>query len=211
MQATADELLKTADPDKKQEIEDQMHDINSQWEELTGLVAKRGDQLQEVLEISQKFSDLNKELTDSLRKTDKKAKAGKFSEVKAKPEEIKEQINEFGEIVEEFNVCGPKLAELEALSETLIGCATKEDAGIIEEKVEDVKERYWNVEKRVKTIEDKQNEALKLADEFNAEKVLFEEWFEATETAMDEVDGSEDNDVKQQKLKVRSFQIILQE
>lgn len=202
VQATADELLKTADPIKKQEIEEQMQDINSQWEELNDLVAKRGDQLQEVLGISQKFTDLNKELTDCLRKTDKKAKAEKFSEVKAKPEEIKEQIGEFGEIVEEFNTCGPKLAELETLSETLIGYATEEDAGIIEEKVEDVKERYWNVEKRVKNIEDKQNEALKLAEEFYAEKVVFEEWFVVTEASMDEVDASDDNEEKQQKLKV---------
>lgn len=48
VRATAEELLKTADPDKKQEIEEQMSDIDGQWEELTGLVAKRGDQLQEV-------------------------------------------------------------------------------------------------------------------------------------------------------------------
>lgn len=202
VQATADELLKTADPVKKHEIEEQMQDINSQWEELTGLVAKRGDQLQEVLEISQKFTDLNKELTDSLRKIDKKAKADKFSNIKAKPEELKDQIAEFAEIVEEFNACEPKLVELEALSATLIGYATEEDAGIIEEKVEDVKERYWNVEKKVKSIEGKQHDALELAEKFDAEKVVFEEWFEVTETAMDEVDGSEDNEDKQQKLKV---------
>lgn len=154
------------------------------------------------MDISQKFTDLNKELTDSLRKTDKKAKAPKFSEVKAKPEEIKEQIAEFGEIVEAFNSCTPQLADLEALSETLIGCATEEDAEIIEEKVEDVKERYWNVEKRVRGIETKQSEALKLAEEFNSERIVFEEWFVVTETAMDDVDVSEDNDVKQKKLKV---------
>lgn len=205
VQATADDLLKTADPDKKQEIEEQMADINSQWEELRGLVGKRGDQLQDVLKISQQFNDVNKELTDSLRKIDKRAKAEKFSEVKAKPEEIKEQIDEFTEIVDDFSQCEPKLADLEALGETLIGCATKEDAGIIEEKVEDVKERYWNVEKRVKTIESKQNNALELAEKFNAEKVLLEEWFEVTETSMDEVDTSDDNQVKQEKLKVHVF------
>ena len=75
VRATAEELLKTAEPEKKQEIEEQLNDINEQWTELTGLVTKRGEQLQEVLEVSQKFNDLNKELTDQLRKTDKKAKA----------------------------------------------------------------------------------------------------------------------------------------
>lgn len=202
VQATAEELVKTADHDKKQEIEEQTHDINVQWEELAGLVAKRGDQLQGVIEISQKFNDLNKELTDLLRKTDKKAKAEKFSEVKAKPDEIKEQIQEFEEIVEEFESCEPKLTELVTLSETLVTFATDDDSALVEEKVEDVKERYWNVEKRVRTIETKQGDALKLAEEFYTEKTTFEEWFEETEKAMDNVDGTEDTEPKQQLLKV---------
>ena len=202
VQATAKELLKTADHDKKQEIEEQTQDINVQWEELAGLVAKRGDQLQEVLEVSQRFNDLNKELTDLLRKTDKKAKAEKFSEVKAKPEEITEQIQEFEEIVEEFQSCEPKLTELVTLSETLVTFATEDDSALVEEKVEDAKERYWNVEKRVRTIETKQGDALKLAEEFYTEKTTFEEWFVETEKAMDNVDGTEDTEPKQQLLKV---------
>lgn len=205
VRATAEELLKTADPDKKQEIEEQMQDIGVQWEELEGLVRKRGDELQEVLEISQRFNDLNKELTDRLRKADKKAKAEKFAEVKAKPDEIKEQMQEFEEIVEEFQGCEPKLAELVSLSETLVTFATDDDSTLIEDKVEDAKERYWNVEKRVKTIETKQGDALKLAQEFYAEKTSFEEWFVETEKAMDDVLGTEDTEAKQKLLKVGHF------
>lgn len=202
VQTTAEELLKTADPDKKQEIEEQMEDINDQWKELVGLVTERGGQLQEALEISQKFNDLNKELTDRLRKVDKKAKAEKFSEIKAKPDEIKEQIKEFEEIVEEFQSCEPKLTELIALSETLVTFATEDDKVLVEEKVEDAKERYWNAEKRVKTIQTRQADALKLVEEFFLEKSVFEKWFVETEKAMDSVDISDDTETKQQLLKV---------
>lgn len=202
IQATADELLKTADVEKKQEVKDVMRDINNQWDELTGLVEKRGNQLDEVLELSQKFSDLNKELTDNLRKIDKKSKEKTFSEVKAKPDEIKEQIQEFSDVVETFNACEPKMEQLEDASKTLLGFATDEDVGVIEEKLEDMKERYWNVEKKVKGVEEKQNNALELAEPFNAMKTSFDEWFDVAESEMNELDGCEDNETKQEKLKV---------
>ena len=92
VQQTATELLKTADEDKKPDIEIGLADINSQWVELNELVDERRQILEETQEAAIKFDELYRDVTKRIVDCDAQLKSDEFA-VKARPEEIKEQMD----------------------------------------------------------------------------------------------------------------------
>lgn len=92
LQDTGREILKTADEDKKAELEVGLADLNSQWVDLNELVEARQKQLDEALEASQKFDDLYKEGSKKLSEAENQLKDDEFDAAKATPEEVKEQL-----------------------------------------------------------------------------------------------------------------------
>jgi exonuclease VII small subunit len=93
LQETGREVLKTADDDKKPEIEVGLADINSQWVDLNELVEARQKQLDDALEASQKFDDLYKEARKKLSEAETQLKDDEFDAAKASPEDVKEQLD----------------------------------------------------------------------------------------------------------------------
>lgn len=93
VQETGLEVLKSADEDKKADIEIGLADINSQWVELNELVDERRLVLEETLEAANKFDELYKDVIKKIVDCDTHLKSDEFA-IKAKPEEIKEQMAE---------------------------------------------------------------------------------------------------------------------
>lgn len=92
LQETGREILKTADDEKKADIEVGLADINSQWVELNELVEARQKQLDDALEASQRFDDLYKEASKKLSELETQVKDDEFDAAKASPEDVQNQL-----------------------------------------------------------------------------------------------------------------------
>lgn len=91
LQETGREILKTADDEKKADIEVGLAHINSQWVELNDLVDARQRQLDDALDASQKFDDLYKDAIKKIAQLEAQVKDDEFDAAKASPEDVAEQ------------------------------------------------------------------------------------------------------------------------
>ena len=186
LQKTGEELLNTTeDEDKKKEIEKDLERVKNLWDTLKDKTDNRKEKLDEALPVSEKF---NKDMVDvmkALEELDKKVNS-EDNAPSCDPIKIDEQVNDMKKLAKEVKALEPMLQAVVEDEQQLAPCCSSEDANVLQEKLDNMNEKFDKLNEDCHEKEDQLDQAKDLLDEFlNKEKEL-KDWMKDVENELQE-------------------------
>ncbi|EDO29908.1 predicted protein [Nematostella vectensis] len=205
VQETGREILKTADDDKRPEIEIGLADINSQWVDLNELADARQKQLEDALAAAQKFDNLYKDASQKIADTEERLKVEELDAAKAQPDEIKAQLDKLQELCKEIDAIEPVMqASLSAGNELIPHC-DEDDRDIVNMKMDKLKDKYRALARASRDKHAKLTEAANLSDRFFTEQDNLLNWFDDMKGKLEDA-RAEDQEAEDEQKKLKDLQ-----
>ena len=189
--AGGEDLLKSAEPGAERDnLEEKLSNIKQRWGDLKESCDSRGNLLEDVVQLSEKYEDAKSKLLPWIDNAEKTAEA--FEVISVEPELLDRQIKDVKKLSDELKKRRPEFEEITACGEPLSERAQCDEEPV-QEFVENVKTRFNDLEDNLLTSDRKAADMKEEIRKFHFTIVPVEELTQQAERVLEDEKAVGDN------------------